>query len=38
MIRCIKPDGTFLQVNSEEFNEQKLLISELANKAIEQCK
>lgn|GEM_PF-6332753 len=38
MIRCIKPDGTFMQANSGEFTEQKKRISELAKMAMEQCK
>ncbi|MEM6523583.1 MAG: hypothetical protein AAGF85_06885 [Bacteroidota bacterium] len=37
MIRCIKPEGTFMQANSDEFTEQQERISELAKMAMEQC-
>ncbi len=38
MIRCVKPDGTFLQPGSDEFNEQKQRILELAIMTIEELK
>ncbi|MDN4165894.1 hypothetical protein QWY31_10295 [Cytophagales bacterium LB-30] len=36
MIRCIKPDGSFLEMGSDEFVQQEQRISELASMALKQ--